>query len=291
MSLSSHLQSKEFIASLPELSREQLRSHILSRGAAWFDYHREETVIIEKNCSALGLACSGTLIKDIQHHLLLHYYEKLLPFCMTPGQFKEYLYERIAVTKELNLLAKSLGDKKGVLLSVCHFGAVELIGPCLAVRGIPFTGTLRFKTGVLSEAARQKAAQLSRSGLFAELKLIEIGGPSAASLEMAAALRRGELLCTVFDEPTRNGIEVDFFNRKILGNGGLEKLVAFMSGAITVVAAFMIRRENETYDLFLSDLGSGSESLTQRMFDALGRQCGPALSQWYFLHEAISFVN
>jgi len=292
MTLCSHLQSREFMESLPGISRDQLRSHIFTHGALWFDNHHEETDTIRKNCTSLGIGCDDNLIKEIQRHILLHYYEKLLPFSETPEQFKAYLIHRVKLPKEINVLKKSLGGKKGVLLAVCHFGAVELIGPCLAAQGIPFTGTLRFATGALSQAARQKAKQLSESGLFAELQFIEIGaGPSAASLEMAAVLRRGGLLCAVFDEPARLGVDVSLLDRRILGGSGLEKLVAFMNGAVTVVTAFMIRTEDETYELRLSELESASEGLTQRMFGAFERECLPMLPQWYFLHEDISFVT
>ena len=292
MTLSSHLQSREFLESLPGISRDELRDHIFEQGAVWFENHHDETDTIGKNCSALGIGCDASLIKDIQRHILLHYYEKLLPFSMTPEQFKEYLSQRVVLPGENRVLKKSLGDKKGVLLSVCHFGAVELIGPSLAAQGIPFTGTLRFATVALSDAARSKAGQLTKSGLFADLKFIEIGaGPSASSLEMAAVLRRGELLCTVFDEPARHGVEVSLFGRRVLGNAGLEKLVAFMNGAVTVVTAFMIRTKDETYEFRCAELKSAPEGLTQRMFGTFERECLPYLSQWYFLHEDIPFVK
>lgn len=292
MTFSSHLQSKEFMESLPGISREQLRDHIFAHGALWFNDHHEETDAIRKNCTALGIGCDAGFIKDVQRHVLLHYYEKLLPFSMTPEQFKAYLSQRVVLPKEINLVKKSLGEKKGVLIAVCHFGAVELIGPSLAAQGIPFTGTLRFATGALSEAARSKAGRLAQSGLFAALRFIEIGnGPSAASLDMAAVLRRGELLCAVFDEPARYGAEVTLLNRRILGNAGLEKLVAFMNGAVTVMTAFMVRTHDEAYELRLAELASDPEGLTQRMFGAFEKECLPLLPQWYFLHEEISFVK
>jgi lauroyl/myristoyl acyltransferase len=292
MRFSSHLQSKEFMESLPGISREQLRDHIFTQGASWFDNHHEETDTIRKNCTALGIGCDDNFIRAVQSNILLHYYEKLLPLCMTPPQLHDYLTKRVLLPKEIHLLKKSLKEEKGVLLASCHFGAVELIAPSLAAQGIPFTGTLRFATGTLSEAARNKAGQLTQSGLFANLRLIEIGnGPSAASLEMAAVLRRGELLCAVIDEPARYGVEVNVCGRRVLGNAGLEKLVAFMNGAVTVVTAFMIRTENETYELRLTELDSASAGLTQRMFDAFEKECLPLLPQWYFLHEEISFVK
>jgi lauroyl/myristoyl acyltransferase len=292
MTFSSHLQSKEFMESLPGISRDQLREHIFAQGEVWFDKHQEEADIIRRNCKTLTIDVNEELVKDIQCHVLLHYYEKLLPFCMTPRQLHEYLVQRVLLPKEIGLLKKSLGEKKGVLLSVCHYGAVELIGPSLAAQGIPFTGTLRFATAALSEAARGKARQLAASGLFADLGFIEIGtGPTAASLEMAAVLRRGKLLCAVFDEPARLGVEVSVLDRRILGNAGIEKLVAFMNGAVTVMAAFMIRTGNETYELHLSELASASVGLTQRMFATFERECRSELSQWYLLHEEISFVK
>jgi lauroyl/myristoyl acyltransferase len=292
MKLSSHLQSTEFMRSLPGISREQLRNHILSEGSAWFSSHEEEADTIRKNCEGFGIPCNIDLIKEIQHHILLHYYEKLLPFCLTPEQFHSYLTERVVLPKEISTIKTNLAVKKSVLLAVSHFGAVELIGSSLAASGIPFTGTLRFATGTLSKAARQKAKELSESGLFADIQLIEIGAPSSsASLEMAAVLRRGGLLLAVFDEPTRYSTDVSLHGRRIRGGAGLDKLVAFMNGAVSVVVACMIRTDNETYKLHISELDSGSNGLIQSIYNDFEQVCLPLLPQWYLLHEEISFVK
>jgi lauroyl/myristoyl acyltransferase len=295
MTLSSQLQSADFMRALPTLSREQLRDHIFLQGQAWFGCHPEESDTIRKNCTAMGAACDDSLVKDIQHHILLHYFEKLLPFSMTPKQFHAYLTQRVSLPPEISILSKSIAEKRGVLLAVCHFGAIELIGPCLAALGIPFTSTLRFATKTLSVAARQKAGELSGSGLFADIQFIEIGAAaSATSLEMAAVLRRGGLLCAVFDEPTRYGTEVTLFGQRISGGAGIDRLAAFMNNSVTIAAAFMTRTGDETYTLHLSDLtisGTGKD-LIQTLYGTLEAVClRPRLSQWYFLHEEIPFVK
>jgi lauroyl/myristoyl acyltransferase len=295
MTLSSHLQSEVFMRSLPTLSREQLRQHIFAQGQSWFSSHAEESDTIRKNCAVMGARCDDLLVKDIQQNILLHYYEKLLPFSMTPQQFHAYLTQRVSLPPEIGILSKSIAEKRGVLLAVCHFGAIELIGPCLAALGIPFTSTLRFATKTLSVAARHKAGELSGSGLFADIQFIEIGAAaSATSLEMAAVLRRSGLLCSVFDEPTRYGTEVTLLGTKIRGGAGIDKLAAFMNNDVAVVAAFMTRTGDETYTLHLSDLTSSGtgKDLIQTLYRTLEAVClRPRLSQWYFLHEEIPFVK
>ena len=296
MTLSSHLQSADFMRSLPTLSREQLRDHIFSQGQSWFVRHAEESDLIRKNCAGMSATRDDSLVKDIQHNILLHYYEKLLPFSMTPKQFHAYLSERVSLPPEIGTLAKSLARKKGVLLAICHFGGVELIGPALAAHGIPFTGTLRFATKTLSAAARQKAKELTGSGLFADIQFIEIGAASssATSLEMAAVLRRAGLLCAVFDEPTRYGTEVTLLGTKIRGGAGIDRLVAFMNNDVTVAAAFMTRTAGETYRLQLATCagaGTGKE-LIQMIYGAFETTClRQHFLQWYFLHEEIPFVK
>jgi lauroyl/myristoyl acyltransferase len=274
------------------MPREKVRDYVFSRGAAWFDTHHEDSELIRKNCAGLGLACDSVVVKEIQRHILLHYFEKFLLFSMTPQQAHAYLTQRVVLPDEIGILRKSLAEKKSVLVAVCHFGAVELIGPSLAAAGIPCTGTLRFATGMLSEATRQKAQQLTQSGLFADLRFVEIGtGPSAASLEMAAVLRRGGLLLAVFDEPTPYNIEVTLGGRRIMGGAGLDKLAAFMNNNLTVVSACMIRTGDETYKLLLSEHDGGKNGLIQSLYGHFERVCLPLFPQWYFLHEEIPFVK
>jgi hypothetical protein len=292
MTLSSHLQSPEFMRTLPALSREQLRDHIFSQGESWFGSHMEESDVIRRNCAGLGIECDSGFLCQVQHNILLHYYEKLLPFSMTPQEFHHYLHERIALPQEIGILKKTLAAQKGILLAVGHFGAVELIGPCLAASGIPFAGTLRFATTALSGAAHQKAQQLSESGLFAELRFIEIGsGQSSASLEMAAVLRRGGLLCAVFDEPTRYSTDVDLLGARIRGGAGIDRLISFLNAEVVIVAAFMTRTGNETYALNLSEITGFGRGLIQSIYARFETVCRPNLAQWYFLHEEIPFVK
>lgn len=278
--------------SLPDLSLEKLKDHILSKGRQWYDSNPLESETIKKNCLEFGLDCDAQRLKNIQHHILLHYYEKLIPFTMTPHRYAEYLKTRMTLANEISFIKESLSQKKGVLLAVCHFGAVELIGPRLACEGIPFTGTLKFATAGLSNAAKSAAQNLSKTGLFAEIQFIEVGSTTSASpLEMAAVLRRGELLMSVFDELTRYSTEVTLFGKKVLGGAGLQKLVSFMHGEITVCIAFAVRRENETYTLHVASLDTRDKSIIQTMYRSFETITAGQLDQWYFLHEGIPFVK
>lgn len=201
MNLSSFFQTPEFLASLPAAGRKELRGHILSKGNEWFEAHPGESSIIEKNLAAFGMSHDPAFLDNVKTNVLLHYYEKLLPLCLSPQEYRDYLMERVTMPKEFTDLKKSALENSGVLCAVCHFGAVELIGPALAAAGLSFTGALRFSTKHLSEAVRERSDRLAATGLFAPMGFVEIGGANpAAALDMAAVLRRGGMLLAVFDE-------------------------------------------------------------------------------------------
>src|SRR5271157_5160217 len=137
MKLSGFLQSPDFLASLPRKSREELRSLIFTKGREWFDAYPEESMVIARNLRAFAIPATSALVREIQNNVLLHYYEKMLPLCLSPREYHSYLTDSVAMPPEFETLAADAGSNSGVVIAVCHFGAVECIAPALAARGIP----------------------------------------------------------------------------------------------------------------------------------------------------------
>ncbi|HUI93060.1 MAG TPA: hypothetical protein VLX68_12505 [Chitinivibrionales bacterium] len=292
MNLSSFLLSPELFESLPHKSLEELRSYILTKGEEWFDGCPEEAVVIKKNLTRLGVPHDNALVWQVQTHVLLHYYEKLLPFCLAPRDFHGYLMERVAMPPEFAALKADLGRGNGVVLAVCHFGAVECLGPALAARGMGITGALRFSTMQLSTTTADRAAELAASGLFAPVHFIEIGsGQSRVALDMAAVLRRGEMLLAVFDEKTNYSVPVSLFGKQVLGGAGLDRLVRFAREGSAVWSAFVVRSDSESYEVRLRRHKGDGPELIQSLYNGLEAVCAPHCAQWYFLHEEIPFVK
>jgi lauroyl/myristoyl acyltransferase len=291
MSLSSFLQSPDLIASLSRNGIKELRAWIFARGGEWFDTHPEESHSIQKNLTAFGILHNPEFIHRVQTHILLHYYEKMLPLCLSPQEYHRYLMERVKLPPQFAEFKSSLEQKNGALLAVCHFGAVECIGPALLAHGVPLTGVMRFSTQHLAAAVRERSAQLAATGLFSPMNFVEIGATqSPAALDMAAVLRRGETLLGVFDEKTNYSVPVTLFNKQVLGGAGLDRLVKFARPNAAVYTAFATRNDNETYDMHLYKLSGNDQKLVQAMYGALQPFIAEQCDQWYFLHEEIPFV-
>jgi lauroyl/myristoyl acyltransferase len=208
----------------------------------------------------------------------------------TPQQLAAFLAENVVVADgDIEGLRAAIDTGRGVLLATCHFGAVELIGPALMIRGLPVTGVLRFATDAFSRVVQGRAAELAASGLFGRARFIEIGRPGvAAAVEMAAVLRRREVLLAVFDEETDYSIPVHLLGAQVRGGAGLDRLLRFVNAPVSAMTAFMVRNGDGTYRLAVDAAPDGS---VQGMFGRLEAAVREHPEQWYFLHEEVPFAR
>jgi hypothetical protein len=158
--------------------------------------------------------------------------------------------------------------------------------------GLSLTGALRFATPGLATAARKRSGELSASSLFADITIVEIGNsPSGAALDMAAALRRGGMLLTVFDEKTPYSVPVSLLGKQVWGGAGLDRFVRFACPGAEIWTIFMVRKENETYDMLLFRIAPEDSDPVATIYKHLESVLSSSFSQWYFLHEEIPFVK
>ncbi|KMQ52340.1 lipid A biosynthesis acyltransferase [Chitinispirillum alkaliphilum] len=289
MSLSEFLQQDKLFNLAQNGSPFQLKKEILSLGTAWFENNPSESNLIEENLKGFGFTPNNQLLEDIRHNIILHYYEKFLGLCLKPAEFKKYLNDRIQGHDHVSTLKESINAGRSVFLASCHFGAVEFIVPYLASHHLPLNAVLRFKTPRLSETVKGRAKEMSSQGDFKKIGFIEIGKPgSAAALEMAAVLRRKEILLSMFDEKTEYSKPVEMFGKKIYGGAGIDRILRFCGSQADLFLAFMVRTEHERYSFTLlkADLANPIESL----FKQLEHTAKNNPEQWYFLHEEIPFV-
>ena len=290
MSLSKYLQSQETIISILGESPDDARSLILDKGMSWLADHPEEAEVIRNNLISLEIPFSDDLIAGIQEHIILHYYEKVLPLCGNPEFYHHFLNENVDVS-EIDTLKDAIEKEKGVLITVAHFGGVELIVPTLSLFKLPIHPVLRFTTEQFSKVAHKHAKDMEDSGLFGPINFIEIGRQgTVAALDMAAVLRRKEVLVSVFDEETEYSIPVKFFGKEIFGGAGLDRLLRFTNTPVALFSTFMIRTGFNKYRLKFIEVKTSEENPIQTMFDNLETIIKENLEQWYFLHEDIPFV-
>lgn len=291
MSLSSRLQSPQILESVPGMEPASLKALLLGKGAEWYEENPREQCLIRDNLGYLDLPAGHDTCSMVQEHVALHYYEKLLPLCGGPASYARFLREHVDADRATVMLSEVAGSGSGVLLAVAHFGAVEFIVPELARRRLPVNAALRFTTEQFSEVAHARVEEMARSGDFGPIRLIEIGRPGTrAALDMAAALRRGELLVSVFDERTDYSKPVRLFGTQVWGGAGLDKLLTFAQSHARVFTAFMLRTGMDAYGLVLNAVDTKGGNPVQEMFCHLEEQVRNHVEQWYFLHEPIPFV-
>ncbi len=291
MSLSRYLQDPQILSEIPNLTPPQLRDLIFERGNWWYSENPEISAHIRENLAQFSLPCEMEQVEAVKKHLLLHYYEKLLPLCGGPEFFSDFLNRRIQ-TRDISFLYQADIQNKGILIVTGHFGAIEFIVPTLSRMGHTVNVVLRFTTERFSQEAHARAKKMNESGLFAPIRFIEIGKPQTnAALDMAAALRRKEILVTVIDEKTPYSKPVELFGTKVWGGAGIDRLVMFCRAPMEIAAATMLRENNDLYSLSLKEIPLNKTNILQLIYDNLQSTISKHPEQWYFLHEDIPFVQ
>ncbi|MFW5960563.1 MAG: lysophospholipid acyltransferase family protein [Chitinivibrionales bacterium] len=291
MSLSSFFQKPEVLDAIPGSSPEEIRELFLEKGEEWFNRNPEDRSLISENLKSMGLNSDKEMVNAVADHVILHYYEKILPLSCTPGFFAGFLKEHVEYEEAVERLRQAVSDGCGILMATSHFGGVEFIAPVLSLASLPVNPVLRFTTEGFSRKARDKAEALKASGHFSGINFVEIGRPGTqAALEMMAVLRRAEILLSVFDENTEYSTEVELFGRKVYGGAGLDRILKAASSDVKVFTFFMIRKETNKYQLELKEVQPDKE-MVQRMFNNLEDVVRKYPEQWYYLHEEIPFVN
>ena len=287
--LSKHLQSPDILGKAASLGADGLRESLLAKGSEWYLNHPEESALIRHNLQAFDLCSDDKTVRSVEHHIVLHYYEKLLPLCGDPKWYRSFISDNVDMT-DASAQISDAAQKGGILVAAAHFGAVELVPPSLSITGVPVNPVLRFTTEKFSAMAHERASTMESSGLFGHINFIEIGREGTmAALEMAAAIRRKEILLSVFDEETSYSIPAKLFGRTVNGGAGLQNLIKFARAPLSVFCAFMVRLPEGRYRFDLVPVQQSDDTVAS-MYRALEAKLADNLEQWYFLHEEIPFV-
>ena len=290
MGLSEVLQLPNILSMIMGKTFGEIRDILMKHGSEYYAKNPQETETIRQNLASFGLPSDMDLVKRVQEHLIYHYVEKIFPLSGTPEQFADFIDKRMDLSQANDLLSNAL-QKGSVLLATAHFGAVEYVATALSHFKFTVNSVLKFTTQNLSDKIQGYAKTMTGGGLFTPINFIEIGKPgSHGAFRMARALDRKEILYTVFDEETAHSKPVKLFNRKVLGGAGLDRLLKFAHGDVTIFNSFMIR-EGENFKLQLMPVDITAEDIPQQMFNNLQSMLEKHLEQWYFLHEEIPFTD
>ena len=292
MSLSKHLQTSGLLEKIDGMSFDSLREAVVVAGSAWYADHAEEREIITGNLQALGLDTQPAVVDEVLYHTSLHYFEKFLPLTGSIPRYAEFLSTHIDAGDSIGQLRQSLEASRGICIAVSHFGAVEFITPFLGMHFLPMNAVLKFSTEAMSEMAHRRSVAMEKSTLFSLINLIEIGKPkTVAAMQMAAVLRRHEIILSVFDEKTPYSRQVELFGKKVWGGAGLDRMIAFANTPVDLYAAFMVRGETDRYRLELHKIDESETDRIGAIYRVLEKVVTRHLPQWYFLHEELPLVE
>jgi lauroyl/myristoyl acyltransferase len=289
MSLSKELQSPEILAKIVGATASEITDLFLSIGDKWYENNGDESKLIAENLKSFGLD-SKTTVEDVQKNIVLHYVEKVLPLSGSFDQFADFIDSNVDTTEAKELLEKA-AKNGGTLMATPHFGAVELAVPTASRLGFTANAVLKFSTQNLSDKAQSFAKGMEKTGKFSEIKFVEIGKPGVISaLEMSAAIKRDEILFSVFDEETNYSKPVDLFGKKVMGGAGLDRLLKFTKHPVTIFNVFMVRTGEQKYKMVLKSVDVNGDDIVQQMYNNLQEILSDYPEQWYFLHEEIPFL-
>jgi lauroyl/myristoyl acyltransferase len=184
------------------------------------------------------------LERSVLHGIFDHYYEKMLSAYWGYERVRAYLLKHVRLVNA-DLLERSLGERRGLILSTGHFGAVEFLPGSLAFRGYPVTMVVKYKTRQLKVTMEEIARRAGVEALDAD--------EGSVMPRALAALRGGRIFITELDEmgswkPTSHKM-MNFFGRRVPLDRTVE-LLHRRTGA-PVILALMERVGSLRYQLVL----------------------------------------
>lgn len=253
-SLSKFLQARGNIFLFRLLPFRLSRWYLGLLGALYFWCHAKERRLIRRTAqyvlgpdSARGR--SRRTIRRIFRGIIDHYHEKLFLAYSNFPRLLRFLDRRISVDGEADLKA-ALAQGKGVILVTGHFGAVEFLPGCLAVKGYPVSMICRFQTNHLKETLYQRAQAVG-------MDIIDAASGNVF-LTAVKALKAGRILITEADEfdewrPQEHS-QVTFLGSRLPADKTLE-LLKKRSGA-PVVMGLMHRLGGRRYALRITPVAA-----------------------------------
>ncbi len=226
-------------------------------GTLYFWFKRREKILIRRTVRhVLGRGgAPGSLratVRQVFRGILDHYHEKLFVAYSNFPRLLRFLDQRITLQGEQDL-NEALAQGRGVLLVTGHFGAVEFLPGCLAVKGYPVSMICRFQTDRLRKSLLKRAQAVN----------LDIIDASQGNVFLAAirALKAGRILITEADEfdewRTDGQQQVTFLNSRLPADKTLE-ILQKRSGS-PVVVGLLHRDGGRRYSLRLTPVSANGQ--------------------------------
>jgi lauroyl/myristoyl acyltransferase len=173
-----------------------------------------------------------------------NYGRYLVDFVRAPKIRPEAIAEKVRFDR-WDAIAEAMGEGRGVLFVLMHFGNWDMGGPALAERG--------YKVNVIAQTFEH--GRLNQAVVAArQVRGMNVIPAEHAAMGIVRALRRNEILGILIDRPMDDGgVEVQFFGRPTTVPAG-PAWIALRTGARVLPAALVRARDSEDVTLALVDL-------------------------------------
>jgi Kdo2-lipid IVA lauroyltransferase/acyltransferase len=283
LNLSKFCQARINVLLFRCLSFRLSRYYFFFLGKLYFLLKRREKALIRATVSYVlarhpSVGRPRLTLKKAFRGIIDHYHEKLFVAYANFRRLLRFLDERIDISGE-DELKQALAAGKGVILVTGHFGAVEFLPGCLAVKGYPVSMVCRFQTNRLRTSLKERADLVNLNIIDAE--------HGNVLLAASKALKSGQILiteCDEFDEwRPQETQRTSFLNARLAADRSID-LLQKRSGA-PVVTAFLHRNGGKRYTLNLEAVGNGdghtSASVGVRCLALLEKAVLADPAQWY----------
>lgn len=241
--------------------------------------------IVLKN---LDIVFGDSLSKKEKSDILYESYKTLLfnmyEFIENQYLSKEDMFKKVVLEND-EIITNAINNKRDIIFVTAHYGGWEL--------AIPYLG---LKYGNLSVVSRKLNNQMIHK-IFIEARNknnIELISKEEAARGMVKALRNHRYIAVAIDQSTHDGVEVDFFDTKVLATDSTSRLAIKFDAVIIPIFAVMIDFKKyvikvvEPIDILkinFDDQRDKVSQLTQLQSDVVQKQIKELPKQWFWQHR------
>lgn len=241
--------------------------------------------IILKN---LDIAFGDSLSTKQKSGILYESYKTLLfnvyEFVENQYLSKKDIFKKVSLQND-DYLTEAINNKRKIIFITAHYGGWEL--------AIPYLG---LKYGNLSVVSRKLNNKMIHK-IFVEARNknnIELIDKEQAARGMVKALKNNRYIAVAIDQSTQDGLEVDFFDTKVLATDSTSRLALKFGAVIIPVFAIMVDFKKyiikvaEPIDVLKINFDDKSDKvlqLTQIQSDVVQKQIKELPQQWFWQHR------
>lgn len=235
----------------------------------------------------LNIVFGNGLSKDRKDEIIYESYKSLLfnmyEFIENQSISREGLLSKATIENE-EVILNALKNKRKIIFVTAHYGGWEL--------AIPYTA---LKYGTLAVVNRKMDNPLINDMYIKarDRNNIIMLEKKVAAKGMLKAFKNGHNIAVAIDQNMKNGVEVDFFNKKVMATDSTSRLALKFNAVIIPLFAEMkdFRSYNIKVYAALDPLeiefktNDKEKELTQMQADIIEKQILKIPSQWFWQHK------